>query len=72
MNNNKLDIVNLVKSQSYLTSLPLSDNRNKNQIKLNCQNRNTYIEEIYAIVVTKSTPEKIYRKKFIIFNYIFK
>ena len=72
MNNNKLDIVNLVKSQSYLTSLALSDNRNKNQIKLNCQNRNTYIEEIYAIVVTKSTPEKIYRKKFIIFNYIFK
>ena len=42
MNNNNLDIANLVKSQSYLTSLPLSNNRNKNQIKLNYQNRKIY------------------------------
>ena len=42
MNNNNVDIANLVKSQSYLTSLPLSNNRNKNQIKLNSQNRKTY------------------------------
>ena len=42
MNNNNVDITNLVKSQSYLTRLSLSNNRNKNQIKLNSQNRKTY------------------------------
>lgn len=39
--NNK-DIVNLVKSESYLTSLPLSNNRDKTSIKLNNENRKTY------------------------------
>ena len=42
INNNKKDIANLLKSQSYLTSLPLSNNRNNKEIKLNGANRKTY------------------------------
>ena len=42
INNNNSDIVNLVKSQSYLTSLPISNNRNKKSINLNKENRKTY------------------------------
>ena len=40
---NNLDIVNLVKSQSYLTSLPMSGKkRNKIRIELNGENKKTY------------------------------
>ena len=42
ISNNNKDIVNLVKSQSYLTSLPISNNRNNKQIKLNNSSRKTY------------------------------
>ena len=42
LNTNNIDIANLVKSQSYLTSLPISNNRNKKQIQLTSANRKTY------------------------------
>ena len=42
LNTNNIDIANLVKSQSYLTSLPITNNRNKKQIQLTSANRKTY------------------------------
>ena len=43
LNTNNADIINLVKSQSYLTSLPISNNnRSKSQIQLKSENRKTY------------------------------
>ena len=42
ISNNNKDIANLVKSQSYLTSLPISNNRNNKQIKLDNISRKTY------------------------------
>ena len=42
ISNNNKDIVNLVKSQSYLTSLPISNHRSNKQIKLNNTSRKTY------------------------------
>ena len=39
---NNIDIINLVKSNSYLTSLPMSGNSKKNNIELNKESRQTY------------------------------